>query len=837
MRALIKWIFFLASCLVLPISSLAQTTLVTGTVTDPNGIPYAGATLKAQLTLAGANVTGQPVVTVSIQAQCISAGMGNAPCKIPFQGTFGPVTLDSSGNIPGGGIVLQDNTLVTPASTQWTFTIDSPGIPPPQGFGPQTFTSAITISGASQSISTTLNAAALAQGASLGRGGISIVTVPFSATPNFAYTSGSTETSFSIQLTGNVTSSTISGSFVGGSDAQLIICQDATGSRTFAFPPGFLNVPTISATANSCTAGTWVFCGTVGGAACPATSWQNTDISPAGGFNQGVAVIDPLTFGVKADGHAVPDASTTITSNIVTCPNLDCNFLTTAVVGQRVFANKGFNGCTAGAYIIPASTTITSIDSDSQIHVSNNASVTCTALARLVWGDVDQNTTGTGPWQTAWNAFILALNHGPALLKIPCSLSLIDAGIGGGSDAHGIYIPTIAGCGPSTSILAVTADYSWTAVSIGANNTELFGFSSPGSFVAQPYTHDFVVDGSGENTNCPASAKTLLNLSNQSYLATNVYANNLCPINGNLLCFNLGSTSVYINLQSDFCGQPCMALVAGGQPTNLYQLFCGDSNQGMAITGAGTVNSYGSSWGASGGCGQGLPVGNGGAIIFNSYGDNISATVNMAAGSRFNGEGDFIAATNCGAGNGAFTFSGVATVALKDSRVTPSGTTTLDFVGTGTVIDQGGNTFTPGTVGVGTAGSLTLQADGHSLKGTCTGVGTAASTLGLYGTGPNVTLTTCTSAAIGTGMAMSGPRTLLGLFVTATAAGTNAASGVVTVLVNGAASTITCTIGTGTSCADGLHTVAVNDGDLVSIRFTTQAADTLAGVKAIVEWQ
>jgi hypothetical protein len=416
---------------------------------------------------------------------------------------------------------------------------------------------------------------------------------------------------------------------------------------------------------------------------------------------QGVSVIDPLTFGVKADGHAVVDATTSSGSPIVTCPNLDCNFLTTAVVGQRVFANKGFNACTGGSYIIPASTTISSIDSDSQIHVSNNAANNCTATARLVWGDVDQTSAGTGPWQNAWNAFITVLSHGPAFLKIPCAMSLIDAGIGGGAPTHTAYIPTIAGCGPSTSVLATTADYSWTAVSIGANHVQLFGFSTPGSFVAQPYTHDFVVDGSGENTNCPASSQTLLSLANQSYLATNVYANNLCPLRTNLLCFLMGNTSVYINIQSDFCGQPCMSLTAGGQPTNLYQLFCGDSNQGMVVNGTGTVNSYGGSYGQSGGCGQGLPLGNGGAITFNSYGENITETLNLGTGTRFNGYGDLIQGINCGAGNGAITMAGTAAATLQNTTVSPTGTTNNAINGTGTIYVQGdASKISAGTVGI-----------------------------------------------------------------------------------------------------------------------------------------
>jgi hypothetical protein len=54
------------------------------------------------------------------------------------------------------------------------------------------------------------------------------------------------------------------------------------------------------------------------------------------------------------------------------------------------------------------------------------------------------------------------------------------------------------------------------------------------------------------------------------------------------------------------------------------------------------------------------------------------------------------------------------------------------------------------------------------------------------------------------------------------------------VLKNGGATTMTCTLGTGTSCTDVTHTQAYAIGDLISIQFTTQAAETLANVRASV---
>lgn len=129
----------------------AQTTQVTGTVTDTNSIPYAGARVTAQLIFAGVPASN-PTVTVTGVAACRANGFGSSPCQVPFNPNQGPFYLDTNGNVPGGGITLQDNTQVTPASTQWLFSVSTPGTPPPLGTGPQVCSATLTISGASQSI-------------------------------------------------------------------------------------------------------------------------------------------------------------------------------------------------------------------------------------------------------------------------------------------------------------------------------------------------------------------------------------------------------------------------------------------------------------------------------------------------------------------------------------------------------------------------------------------------------------------------------------------------------------------------------------------------------------
>lgn len=72
------------------------------------------------------------------------------------------------------------------------------------------------------------------------------VTVPFSATPVFA----GPASGFVITLTGNVASSTLTGM----STSQIVtfkIVQDATGGRTFAWPPNVKNPESLDPTPNA----------------------------------------------------------------------------------------------------------------------------------------------------------------------------------------------------------------------------------------------------------------------------------------------------------------------------------------------------------------------------------------------------------------------------------------------------------------------------------------------------------------------------------------------------------------------------------------------------------
>lgn len=117
----------------------AQTqTNVTATVVDPLGIPYANGTYSIQLIPTGTNP--------SVNGQSIGGA---------FNGT-----TDATGSF---NVSLWPNASIVPAATTWQFTVctNPGGVAPPLGTGNQcTPPTAVTIAGASQSLSATLSAVA-----------------------------------------------------------------------------------------------------------------------------------------------------------------------------------------------------------------------------------------------------------------------------------------------------------------------------------------------------------------------------------------------------------------------------------------------------------------------------------------------------------------------------------------------------------------------------------------------------------------------------------------------------------------------------------------------------
>jgi len=117
--AIVRWFAFsalLAFCATLAAAQGGFTT-VSGVIVDPNGIPWVGGTISAQLiTFGGA----QPTLNG------VSFTGGNA------SGIIGP----------GGAFLMRlaDSGVIVPNTTQWRFTINiSPGVLPPLGLGSQSF--------------------------------------------------------------------------------------------------------------------------------------------------------------------------------------------------------------------------------------------------------------------------------------------------------------------------------------------------------------------------------------------------------------------------------------------------------------------------------------------------------------------------------------------------------------------------------------------------------------------------------------------------------------------------------------------------------------------------
>jgi hypothetical protein len=131
----IAFVLLFAFLLALPCA--AQFTLVSATVVDPNGNPYALGTVSAQVVTAG--------VTPTLNG--LSFSMSSGPANLDTTGSFTMSLVSSTSMVP---------------NLNWLFTVcSSKGtVQPAGGPGPVCFTSSISVTGAAQNISTTLNALA-----------------------------------------------------------------------------------------------------------------------------------------------------------------------------------------------------------------------------------------------------------------------------------------------------------------------------------------------------------------------------------------------------------------------------------------------------------------------------------------------------------------------------------------------------------------------------------------------------------------------------------------------------------------------------------------------------
>ena len=215
----------LLAFVLLPSLAAAQFTLVSGTVNDPNSLHYSYGTLTAKLV-----ISGSPVITAS-----------NTPYSPPTQ----PVGLDVNGSFT---MQLASNSALTPSGSTWTFSVCSTAgtVPPAFGTGPQCFTvTGITISGSTQSISSTLSAAAPALTVNFGNGTGTVTTFSSGSLPPLFTTSVATANttpalSFTLTAAGaNTLYGNFTGSSAGPTFGSVPSCSGANQALNWTAGTGF----------------------------------------------------------------------------------------------------------------------------------------------------------------------------------------------------------------------------------------------------------------------------------------------------------------------------------------------------------------------------------------------------------------------------------------------------------------------------------------------------------------------------------------------------------------------------------------------------------------------
>jgi hypothetical protein len=553
----------------------------------------------------------------------------------------------------------------------------------------------------------------------------------------------------------------------------------------------------------------------------------------------------PLGKGIRMFDGAWTNVSKNITIGNNTNDTDPC--ITAAQIGWLIAGTNGAsttpNATATNEFGYPA--TITAVASCTSFTVSNTPTAACTSsvgnsLCQIVMAPYDDYPAVNAAWTAMVNALATGgtTSCGQAKLVLPQGLLWLsqpprtsfkcNTDVSSNGSGTGYWVE---GAGPYSTTLFPAPSGLWT---VGVNQGTLF-FNTGTAVGKGAHFANFTVDGAGQYASLGSSGFVFALNQNSSMSYVNIYTFGVPGINclggdaaeGIVDHVNAGGLPVGIQA-GNYCKSSFSAYFWGTGAATGSAVFNGNpvwsTNDSFDFNsntnGSNLAVTAGEAWVTS-------------ALVMSNSVNN--PLINVTSGAKLHLSHSLV--QNCLPGTngvGLFVDSTPSFAYLTDTKITctPAGSKALNIAGT--LYDLGGNQYATTIANILTG---TLIADGHSLKGACTGVGTAASTLGLYGTGANVVATTCTSVLIGTGVVTTGVRTLYNLKVTASAAGTNASSGVVTVLKNGAGTALTCTIGTGTSCSDGLHTVTTADGDLISIQFTTQLADTLAGVQALVEWQ
>lgn len=757
MRKLLLLFFAMAA-----ITAAQTPTVVSGTITDTSGIPYSYAKVSATLVGIPPNVTATIIVN-GVPTQI--GGQVNATADV--NGVF---STNLFCNTSGGGC-----SVISPSGTQWQFTINETGAPPPIGTGPQVCSGTFTITGASQSL-----------------------TSSFAGCPALSH------------------SSSAAGSAAVSAPVTAVV---------------YLNPN------------------------CPVSSTT------------------PPCIYTPANTVIEQTCNWTTTSNVINCTG--ANFTSTANTTQIAFglANCDPDQVTpVGGSITATHVTVTGVTDATHLTISANPANLVAANGCFVHGTPDD--TGAAAVDAALNSAIscpkIELAAGGYMfttfhfLGNPTACQNLGTQVTATLTQGNIILANgeeLEGRGPGPTVWYLPPDFPQTGTCSNGINTD--------ACWAMPllaYWHHFSIAGSF-NTSMPAGKVLLaMNLGQLDYFSC--YDVGMNQLNSTGLEINYWAQGNNVNFSS--CGQRNVA-----QSANAFGMFMRlDAENGNCSGGTLACNLNVAGWMTCIHCeflGTAnntttpidIVVGTGGTLVCDSCFIGGAPVAGFGTGSSFpigiriNGNSGstniFLRDTNVtnSAPNSQWisiqnnVTSGAGPVNLfLDGNIAlnhgASGASLSDNTGIGPFTAYIGSTVRP-TTGANTGLDPTgfaianIEASGRMVQGTCTGTVNSSVTNSLYGTGPNVTATTCAgqTSTIGTGFPVQYPTTLSTLACTSTATTVSVAC---KVMVNGAASTITCTMTATTSCFDFAHTVSLNKGDLVSLEIVTGAAETGANIKASVMW-
>lgn len=282
----------------------ASYTQVTGTVTDPNSVPWAGAALSVDLSTSGS-------------ATCTGPGGLQAPFSTHFT-----TTLDSTGSF---AIQLPANSTVTPAGTKWIFSL-SITVPPPVGRGNQRISYSATISGSTQSLSSALSALST----DLLYGGSSSGGSPCTSTPN-ALQKDNAGAFACVQAVDNGTYLSVNEPIILTSEAfqtqDDLVSPYVLENGNFEEGP-FANVPGITIPGWNASGNASISLDTTtpyeGSASLilTTTTGANDSAAPVGAFVPIAGHVYEIIAAMHGDGTLVPTASIIFTDNAGTASNV-----------------------------------------------------------------------------------------------------------------------------------------------------------------------------------------------------------------------------------------------------------------------------------------------------------------------------------------------------------------------------------------------------------------------------------------------------------------------------------------------------------------------------------